>query len=139
MKNLILSLVACFLFSFSFSQDKSKSVKKMDANSKIAVEYLKKELRLKGEKLDVVSKAFRTYVKEMVTLNEKMSQKSKSVKGDKQKTLENKKAEFKMMTNFLKKRDASISKVLSKRESDRFLRLVKSIHPFTLEVKLKKK
>ena len=57
MKKFILSLIAVLIFSFSFSKgEKSISKEELTVNSKKAIEYLKKELKLKGDKLASVEK-----------------------------------------------------------------------------------
>ena len=139
MKNLILSLLAVFIFSFSFSQDKPITSKQLQANSQKGVEYLKKELRLKGEKLSIISDAYKKYANEISKLNEKMTLKNKSAKGNKQAIVENKKAKWKMMSNFLKQRDETIKKSMSKKEAIRYDDVARSIHPFTLELRLARK
>ena len=117
MKKLILSLIAIFIFSFSFAQrEKNVSKKELMSNSKKAVEYLKKELKLKGSKLTSVEKAFTKYADSMSTLNEKIAKKNESAKGNSEALVSNKKAKFKMMNDFLKKRDGDATKGFSKKD-----------------------
>ena len=140
MKKLILSLIAIFVFSFSFAQSKKNiSKKELTTNAKKAVEYLKKELKLKGTKLTSVTKAFNEYAERMVSLNEKMSKKDESAEGNSEALVANKKAKFKMMNDFLKKRDGDATKGFSKKEIERYRKSSRSIHPFTLRVKPVKK
>lgn len=139
MKNLILSLLTVFMFSFSFSQDKPITAKQLKENSQKSVEYLKKELKLKGDKLSVVTAAYTKYADELAKLNEKMSQKNKSAKGNKKAAVENKKAKWKMMSDFLKQRDEAIKKSMSSKEATRYTNASRSIHPFTLELRQSRK
>ena len=140
MKKIILSLIAVLMFSFSFAQrEKNISEKELMSNSKKAVEYLKKELKLKGSKLTSVNKAFTAYAQNMNSLNEKMAKKNESAKGNSEALVSNKKAKFKMMNDFLKKRDGDATKGFSKKEIERYRKSARSIHPFTLRVKPIKK
>ena len=140
MKKLILSLIAVLMFSFSFAQrEKNISEKELMSNSKKAVEYLKKELKLKGTKLTSVTKAFTKYAENMVSLNEKMSKKDASAKGNSEALVSNKKAKFKMMNDFLKKRDGDATKGFSKKEIEKYRKSSRAIHPFTLRIKEMKK
>ena len=140
MKKLILSLIAVLMFSFSFAQrEKNISEKELMSNSKKAVEYLKKELKLKGSKLTSVTKAFNAYAQNMNSLNEKMAKKDESAKGNSEALVSNKKAKFKMMNDFLKKRDGDATKGFSKKEIERYRKTSRAIHPFTLRIKEMKK
>jgi len=140
MKKIILSLIAVLMFSFSFAQrEKNISEKELMSNSKKAVEYLKKELKLKGSKLTSVNKAFTAYAQNMNSLNEKMDKKNESAKGNSEALVSNKKAKFKMMNDFLKKRDGDATKGFSKKDIERYRKSARSIHPFTLRVKPIKK
>ena len=140
MKKLILSLLAIFVFSFSFAQkDKVMPKKDLMKNSKIAIEYLKKELKLKGTKLASVSEAWNTYAENMFSLTEKIAKKNASIKDDKKAIVENKKAKFKMMEAFMKKRDKDAQKGFSDKQIQKYRELSRSIHPFTLQIKQKKK
>ncbi len=140
MKKIILSLIAIFVFSFSFAQrEKNISQKELTTNAKKAVEYLKKELKLKGTKLTSVTKAFTKYAENMVSLNEKMSKKDASAKGNSEALVANKKAKFKMMNDFLKKRDGDATKGFSKKEIEKYRKSSRAIHPFTLRIKEMKK
>ena len=140
MKRLILSLIAVFIFSFSFAQrEKSTSKKELMSNSKKAIEYLKKDLKLKGSKLSSVSNAFTKYAENMASLNEKMAKKDAAAKGNSEALVSNKKAKFKMMNDFLKKRDEAATKGFSKKEIEKYRKTSRSIHPFTLRVKEIKK
>jgi len=140
MKKLILSLIAIFIFSFSFAQrEKNVSKKELISNSKKAVEYLKKELKLKGSKLTSVEKAFTKYADSMSSLNEKIAKKDEAAKGNSAALVSNKKAKFKMMNDFLKKRDGDATKGFSKKEIERYRKTSRAIHPFTLRIKEMKK
>ena len=140
MKKLILSLIAIFIFSFSFAQrEKSISKKELMSNSKKAIEYLKKELKLKGSKLTSVEKAFTKYADNMSNLNEKIAKKDEAAKGNSEALVSNKKAKFKMMNDFLKKRDGDATKGFSKKEIERYRKTSRAIHPFTLRIKEMKK
>tara|TARA_B100000579_G_C22800134_1_gene839291 strand:- start:1291 stop:1713 length:423 start_codon:yes stop_codon:yes gene_type:complete len=140
MKKLILSLIAIFIFSFSFAQrEKNVSKKELMSNSKKAVEYLKKELKLKGSKLTSVEKAFTKYATNMSSLNEKIAKKDESAKGNSEALVANKKAKFKMMNDFLKKRDGDATKGFSKKEIEKYRKTSRAIHPFTLRIKEMKK
>ncbi len=140
MKKLILSLIAIFIFSFSFAQrEKNVSKKELMSNSKKAVEYLKKELKLKGSKLTSVDKAFTKYAANMSSLNEKIAKKDEAAKGNSEALVSNKKAKFKMMNDFLKKRDGDATKGFSKKEIERYRKTSRAIHPFTLRIKEMKK
>lgn len=140
MKKLILSLIAVFVFSFSFSQSKKTiSKKELTSNSKKAIEYLKKELKLKGSKLESVEKAFTKYAQRILDLNEKISMKDKSSSDNSEALIANKKAKFKMMNGFLKERDITATKGFSKKELDKYQKSSRSIHPFTLLIKEAKK
>ena len=140
MKKIILSLIAIFVFSFSFAQrEKNISQKELTTNAKKAIEYLKKELKLKGTKLTSVTKAFTKYAENMVSLNEKISKKDASAKGNSEALVANKKAKFKMMNDFLKKRDGDATKGFSKKEIEKYRKSSRAIHPFTLRIKEMKK
>ena len=140
MKKIILSLIAIFVFSFSFAQrEKNISQKELTTNAKKAVEYLKKELKLKGTKLTSVTKAFTKYAENMVSLNDKISKKDASAKGNSEALVSNKKAKFKMMNDFLKKRDGDATKGFSKKEIEKYRKTSRAIHPFTLRIKEMKK
>ena len=139
MKKLILSLIAVFIFSFSFSQSKTVEKKEPQLNSKKAIEYLKKELRLKGSKLKTVEDAYNKYVINMVKLNEQIAMKDKSSAGNSEALVSNKQAKFKMMNAFLKERDAAATKGFSKGELGKYQKFSRAIHPFTLQVKPAKK
>ena len=140
MKKIILSLIAIFVFSFSFAQrEKNISQKELTTNAKKAIEYLKKELKLKGTKLTSVTKAFTKYAENMVSLNEKISKKDDSAKGNSEALVANKKAKFKMMNDFLKKRDGDATKGFSKKEIEKYRKSSRAIHPFTLRIKEMKK
>ena len=140
MKKIILSLIAVLIFSFSFAQrEKSISKKELMSNSKKAIEYLKKDLKLKGSKLTDLSKAFSKYAENMANLNEKIAKKDESAKGNSQALVANKKAKFKMMNDFLKKRDGDATKGFSKKEIEKYRKSSRSIHPFTLRIKEVKK
>jgi len=140
MKKLILSLIAVLMFSFSFSQrEKVITEKELISNAKKATEYLKKELKLKGTKLGSVEKAFIQYAKNMANLNEKMAKKDEAAKGNSEALVANKKAKFKMMNDFLKKRDQDATKGFSKKEIEKYRKSSRDIHPFTLRIKQVKK
>ena len=140
MKKIILSLIAIFVFSFSFAQrEKNISQKELTTNAKKAIEYLKKELKLKGTKLTSVTKAFTKYAENMVSLNDKISKKDASAKGNSEALVANKKAKFKMMNDFLKKRDGDATKGFSKKEIEKYRKTSRAIHPFTLRIKEMKK
>ena len=140
MKKLILSLIAVLMFSFSFAQrEKNISEKELMSNSKKAIEYLKKELKLKGSKFTSVNKAFTAYAENMVSLNEKMAKKDESAKGNSEALVSNKKAKFKMMNDFLKKRDGDATKGFSKKDIEKYRKSSRAIHPFTLRIKEMKK
>ena len=140
MKKFILSIIAVLIFSFSFAKgEKSVSKKEITTNSKKAIEYLKKELKLKGAKFAAVEKAFTKYAKNMITLNEKIDSKNSSAKDNPEALIANKKAKFKMMNNFLKERDLEATKGFSKKDKEKYLIASRSIHPFTLQVKERKK
>ena len=105
MKKFILSIIAVLVFSFSFAKgEKSISKKELTTNSKKAIEYLKNELKLKGAKLASVEKAFTKYAMNMITLNEKIDSKNSSAKDNPEALVANKKAKFKMINNFKRKR-----------------------------------
>ena len=140
MKKFILSIIAVLIFSFSFAKgEKNVSKKELTANSKKAIEYLKKELKLKGAKFAAVEKAFIKYAKNMITLNEKMDSKNSSAKNNPEALVANKKAKFKMMNNFLKERDLEATKGFSKKDIEKYRIASRSIHPFTLQIKERKK
>ena len=117
MKKLILSIIAVLVFSFTFAKEGDKKISKKDllVNSKKAVEYLSKELKLKDKKLASVDKAFSKYAEQMHILNEKISSKDSSAKGNPEALVSNKKAKFNMMSKFLKERDLQAVKGFSKK------------------------
>jgi hypothetical protein len=140
MKKFILSIIAVLIFSFSFSKgEKSISKEELTDNSKKAIEYLKKELKLKGDKLASVEKAFKKYAVNMLTLNEKMALKETGAKDNPEALVANKKAKFKMMNNFLKQRDMDATKGFSKKQKENYMKSSRAIHPFTLRIKERKK
>jgi len=145
MKKLILSLIAVMFFSFSFAQVDAKanmkkiSKKQLTKNSVIAVDFLKKELKLRGSKLSAVEKAFKKYAENIATMEEKMFLKDKSAAGNSEALVANKKAKFKMMNNFLKLRDQEATKGYSARDLEKYRKSSRSIHPFTLKIKELKK
>ena len=65
--------------------------------------------------------------------------KDKSASGNSEALVANKKAKFKMMNNFLKERDLEATKGFSKKDKEKYLKVSRSIHPFTLQVKERKK
>ena len=145
MKKLILSVITLLMFSFStFSNpvkggDDNKILIKLAAN---AVDFLQKELKLKDKdpKLKELRKAYMNYAKDIISINEKIEYKNKSVKSsnskDAKKILaQNKKASFTMMTKSADKRDRMISKMLSKKQFEKYRVSSKSIHPFSLKIK----
>ena len=145
MKKLILSFIAFMFFSFSFAQVDAKVNKKkvnkkeLIKNSTLAVDFLKKELKLRGSKLSAVQKAFTKYAENIATMEEKMLLKDKSAAGNSEALVANKKAKFKMMNNFLKLRDEQATKGYSARDLEKYRKSSRSIHPFTLKIKELKK
>ena len=145
MKKIILSLIAVMFFSFSFSQVDSKvkekkfPKKELMKNSTLAVDFLKKELKLRGSKLAAVQKAFTKYAQNIASLDEKMEMKNKSASGNSEALVANKKAKFKMMNNFLKLRDTEATKGYSSKDLEKYRKSSRSIHPFTLKIKELKK
>ncbi|MBH76570.1 MAG: hypothetical protein CMP68_05485 [Flavobacteriales bacterium] len=145
MKKLILSFIALMFFSFSFAQVDAKanmkkfSKKELTKNSMLAVDFLKKELKLRGSKLTAVQNAFKKYAENIATMEEKISLKDKSAAGNSEALVANKKAKFKMMNNFLKLRDQEATKGYSTRDLEKYRKSSRSIHPFTLKIKELKK
>ena len=145
MKKLILSLIAIMFFSFSFAQVDAKvnkkkvSKKELIKNSTLAVDFLKKELKLRGSKLSAVQKAFTKYAENIAIMEEKMLLKDEAASGNSEALVANKKAKFKMMNDFLKKRDGDATKGFSKKEIEKYRKSSRAIHPFTLRIKEMKK
>ena len=75
----------------------------------------------------------------MSSLNEKIAKKDEAAKGNSEALVSNKKAKFKMMNDFLKKRDGDATKGFSKKEIERYRKTSRAIHPFTLRIKEMKK
>jgi len=145
MKKLIFSLIAVMFFSFSFAQVDAKvskkkvSKKELIKNSTLAIDFLKKELKLRGSKLSAIQKAFTKYAENIAIMEEKMLLKDEAASGNSEALVANKKAKFKMMNNFLKLRDEEATKGYSARDLEKYRKSSRSIHPFTLKIKELKK
>ena len=68
----------------------------------------------------------------------KLIQKILVLKDNPEALVANKKAKFKMMNNFLNKRDMDATKGFSKKKKKSIFKTSRSIHPFTLKIKEKK-
>ena len=126
MKNLLLTVLCSLLVSFSFGQDKKPLLKE---NSVIAVDYLKKSLKLDAKQGVIVMNAFAEYANDMKKAIEKTAREGKA----------DKKAIHKYMLRFALKRDNLVKECLKKKQMGQYDDLVRAIHPFTLEVKQRKK
>tara|TARA_B100001250_G_C19371860_1_gene602311 strand:- start:102 stop:521 length:420 start_codon:yes stop_codon:yes gene_type:complete len=135
MKNLLLTVISIFLMSFSFSQDKlsKDTAKGLKVNSAKAVQYLTKELRLDDKQRGIFMNVFAEYANNMAKAIQKASKTSSADKKNNNKEI------HKYMLRFSTRRDATVKESLKKKQQVKYDDVIKSIHPFTLEVRSKKK
>ena len=137
MKNLILTLLTIFAFSFSFAQSNlskedqsNKEYAELKTNSLVLVKYLSYELNLEGsEQKAVLFNAFSKYASDMQKLNEKIPLKD---------TARNKER-VSLMQRFIKERDKTIIASLNDKQIKAYEKLTKTFDPMTLKVRKDKK
>tara|TARA_B100001250_G_scaffold76438_1_gene62612 strand:+ start:199 stop:612 length:414 start_codon:yes stop_codon:yes gene_type:complete len=136
MKNLILTLLTVFAFSFSFAQsDASKEdAKKLKQNTVAVVDYLSSELKLDGKEKAILSNAFAEYANNISKLNEKLD-----AKGSKMSDKEKSKMTFEKMAEFTKLRDKNIKDVLTDSQKEKYDKISNNFDPMTLTMKKKNK
>ncbi len=138
MKNLLLSLICVLLVSFSFGQDKSIKAKKpaLKQNSVKAVEYLTQTLKLDPKQKAIFMKSYAEYADNMTKAIKKTSKDSKEAASS---PAVDRKQLHKYMLRFADERDFVAKECLKKKQVSKYDDLIKSIHPFTLEIREKKK
>tara|TARA_Y100001968_G_scaffold226541_1_gene209322 strand:+ start:1276 stop:1698 length:423 start_codon:yes stop_codon:yes gene_type:complete len=139
MKKILLSVLCGLLFSVSFGQNKSSMLKKpiLKQNSVKVVEHLNANLKLDEKQKAIVMNAFAEYADNMTKAIKKTSREVKSPSDVDPR--DNRKAMHKYMMRFASERDAKIKECLKKRQVVQYDNVVKSIHPFTLDIRSKKK
>ena len=141
MKNLLLSVLCTLLVSFSFGQDKSIKGKKpaLKQNSVKAVEYLSKNLKLDPKQKAIFMKAYAEYADNLTKAIKKTSKNPKEDAPSPAVNRGDRKEIHKYMLRFSVKRDNLAKECLKKKQASKYDNLISSIHPFTLEVREKKK
>jgi len=137
MKNLILTILTVFAFSFSFAQSNvskedakiKEAYAEMKVNSVDIVKYLSYELKLEREQEAVLSNAFSEYVFGITQLNEKMSMAGSKI---------NNKARMQKTQQLVKLRDNKVKAVLKKYQIESYEKASKAFDPITLKYKKKK-
>ena len=141
MKNLLLSLMCALLVSFSFGQDKSIKGKKpaLKQNSVKAVEYLTKNLKLDPKQKAIFMNVYAKYADNITTAIKKTTKNTKEANLSPTVNRDDKKEIYQYMLRFAVERDNKVKECLKKKQVSKYDDLIKSIHPFTLEVREKKK
>tara|TARA_B100001029_G_C14987973_1_gene410208 strand:+ start:60 stop:473 length:414 start_codon:yes stop_codon:yes gene_type:complete len=136
MKNLILTLLTVFAFTFSFAQSNTakEDAVKLKKNSVEVVDYLASELKLEDKEKAALSNAFAEYAHNIAKLNEKLD-----AKGSKMSDKEKSKMTFEKMAEFTKLRDKKIKDVLSDSQKEKYDKISKNFDPMTLTMSKKKK
>jgi len=137
MKKLLLSILCGLLVSFSFGQDKKVKKPLLKQNSVKAVEYLNANLKLDSKQRAIVMNAFSQYADNMTKAIKKTSK--SNTEGNANVNRMPQKDMHKYMLRFALKRDDRVKECLKKKQLAKYDDLAKAIHPFTLEVKEKKK
>ena len=141
-KKIILTCLCVSIFSVSFGQQMHANQKesiKLKKNSVQAVEFLTKELKLDDKQRVIFMNAFAEYANNM----QKAIKKSARPSADDRDVANNKrnpqKATHQYMLRFSKKRDEIVKASLKKKQLSKYDDLIRSIHPFTLDIREKKK
>ena len=121
----------------SFAQDKKVKKPILKQNSVKAVEYLNANLKLDSKQRAIFMNAFSEYADNMTKAIQKTS-KGTSPAGANVNRIPQKDM-HKYMLRFVLKRDDRVKECLKKKQLAKYDDLAKSIHPFTLEIKEKKK
>ena len=137
MKNVLLTIISIFLMSFSFGQDKGVIGKEeatgLKVNSAKAVQYLTKALKLDDKQRGIFMNVFAEYANNMAKAIQKSSKNSSADRKTSNKEI------HKYMLRFSTKRDKIAKESLKKKQQAKYDEVIKSIHPFSLEVRSKKK
>ena len=136
MKNLILTLLTVFAFTFSFAQSNTakEDAVKLKKNSVEVVDYLVSELKLEDKEKAILSNAFAEYAQNIAKLNEKLD-----AKGSKMSDKEKSKMTFEKMAEFTKLRDKKIKDVLTDSQKEKYNKISNNFDPMTLTMSKKKK
>ena len=140
MKKLLLKFLCIAFVSLSFGQTKSlgPNKSKLKEQSVKAVEFLSSNLKLDKKQKTIFMNNFAKYADNMTKAIQKAS-KTNDGAVPSPSARESSKDIYQYMMRFAKKRDTEIKKCLKKRQLKEYDDLVKRVHPFTLEVKEKKK
>ncbi len=137
MRNFLIILLSSLIMSFSFGQDKSSNIKTPKGDLKKqcveVVNYLQKELKLDDKQKAIFMNAFSEYANNMTKAIKKTA-KTESAGKDK-----NPKQVHQYMLRFSTKRDQMLKDCLKRRQLAIYDEFIKDIHPFTLEVRPRKK
>ena len=148
MKNFLLTCLCSLIVAFSFGQDKAKnSTSDLKRQSVVVVEYINKNIKLDPKQKTIVMNAFSEYAANIKRALEKTSEKTskdksldliQKMKADASAS-KNKKKIHEYMLRFSTKRDKMVKECLKKKQLKQYNDIVKNIHPFTLEVRPRKK
>ena len=139
MKKLLLTIIASFIISFSFSQNKSleKDQAKMKFNTVNVVEHFSKALKLDAKQKSIFMKNFSEYANNVTKAQHKAKDKAKAQSDDKVK-VNDKKVLNAYVMRFSEKRNQNIEKCLKGKQVKKYYELLKQVHPVTLTLELKK-
>ena len=138
MKKLLLTIIASFIISFSFSQNKSleKDQAKMKFNTVNVLDHFSKGLKLDAKQKSIFMTNFSEYANNVAKAKHKTRKKSEA---DDKMTMDERKALNAHVMRFSQKRDAAIEKCLKGKQVKKYQELLRQVHPLTLEVKKKVK
>ena len=133
MKNLILSLLTVFAFSFSLAQsnDSKENAMQLKKNSVEVVDYIASELELVDKQKAVIANAFAEYAANVSKLNDKLSAKEMSNEAKNKMT-------FEKMAEFTGLRDKRIMRLLTEAQYKKYSKISNNWDPMTLTLNKKK-
>ena len=142
MKNFLLTLICSLIISFSFSQDKGGKYANfksdMKQNSVKIVEYLADGLRLDDKQKGICMQAFAEYAHNMTKAQAK-SRKAAPSSPEQKPGKVDKKELNQYMLRFSEKRDRAVRECLKRRQIEKYNKLIKNVHPLTLNLRSEKK
>ncbi len=133
MKKILLTLMCVVISTLSFSQ-KNLDKGNLKIASVKAVDYMHKTLKLNEKQKAIFASSYAEYAANMMKAVDKTNKSKKGVDPKK-----NRKELNMHMLRFTEKRDNRIKDCLKKKQVMQYDNLVRDIHPYTLEVKQRKK
>ena len=133
MKKILLTLMCIVISTLSFSQ-KNLDKGSLKIASVKAVDYMHKTLKLNEKQKAIFASAYAEYAANMMKAVDKTKKDKKGVDPKK-----NRKELNMHMLRFTEKRDNRIKDCLKKKQVIQYDNLVRDIHPYTLEVRQRKK